>query len=267
MAQWQPRDEGVSVAFEEAAGRVEFTADAGKVNTREKGWKDLKIAVIQKRPPGPPVTPEAWATQRLPAATARVAWAAIARSESFRRSWRPWTRRLGVAQAAEVQMLGDGASWIWKAAERALTGCRQTLDVFHALEHLAHAGERLYGEGTPAAAAFLERGRTLLLAEGWHGICRLVGNELGQEDTPSRRTALEKLTNYFAPHLKRLDYAGDLASGRPIGSGVVEGQAKTLALRLKARGARWRMRNVRGMAALVCVRHGTQWTRYWKSAA
>ena len=64
----------------------------------------------------------------------------------------------------------------------------------------------------------------------------------------------------------------DTQSGEAVdlsvnGSGVVEGQAKTLGLRLKARGARWRIRNVRRMAALVCVRHGTQWAGYWKSAA
>ena len=44
-------------AFQKAAGDVEFTTDAGKVNTREEGWKDLKIAVISKREAGEPTTP------------------------------------------------------------------------------------------------------------------------------------------------------------------------------------------------------------------
>ena len=38
---------------------------------------------------------------------------------------------------------------------------------------------------------------------------------------------------------------------------------KTLGLRLKARGARWRKRNAVGMSALGCVRHSSQWSSYW----
>jgi len=72
---------------------------------------------------------------------------------------------------------------------------------------------------------------------------------------------------YFAAHVGRLDYAGNLAAGRVIGSGAVEGQAKTLGLRLKRRGARWDRGNVRSMAALVCVRHSAQWNSYWASLA
>ena len=58
-----------------------------------------------------------------------------------------------------------------------------------------------------------------------------------------------------------------LGAGRAIGSGQVEGKAKTLGLRLKARGARWCKRNVRAMASLVCVRHSSQWEAYWAVAA
>ena len=54
---------------------------------------------------------------------------------------------------------------------------------------------------------------------------------------------------------------------RAIGSGQVEGKAKTLGLRLKARGARWLKRNVLAMASLVCVRHSSQWEAYWAMAA
>ena len=43
MARFQAEDKTSEKAFQEAAGEVEFTTDAGKVNTREEGWKDLKI--------------------------------------------------------------------------------------------------------------------------------------------------------------------------------------------------------------------------------
>src|SRR5208283_3907637 len=64
MARFQAEDTVSEKAFQEAAGEVEFTTDAGKVNTREEGWKDLKIGVISKREAGEPATPEQWKKQR-----------------------------------------------------------------------------------------------------------------------------------------------------------------------------------------------------------
>src|SRR5262249_52477498 len=68
MARFQPRDAATAAAFRAAAGAVEFTVDAGKVNTREQGWKDLKIGVFQKRTAAAAVSPGAWQEQRLPEA-------------------------------------------------------------------------------------------------------------------------------------------------------------------------------------------------------
>lgn len=267
MAGWQGTEPATPAAFAAAAGAVEFTTDAAKVNTREEGWKDLKIAAFQKRPAAAPAPPADWAARRLPEPTARVAWAAIAPARQFRRGWRRWSRRLGVGQAGEIHALGDGAGWIWRSVDRVFTGSQQTLDIYHGCGHLAAAGKALYGEGTDAAAAFLERGRQQLLESGWPGLCQLVSEEYARGDTPPRRAALEALVGYFVKHTPRLDYRGRLAAGQAIGSGAVEGWAKTLGLRLKARGARWRKKNVPRMASLLCVRHSSQWQAYWANAA
>jgi hypothetical protein len=194
-------------------------------------------------------------------------WADISAAKRFRRSWWARLKRLGLPAMARLHVLGDGASWIWKAAGRALTGCRQTLDIYHAGQHIAAAGKRLFGEGTAEATAFHEHGRELLLKEGWTGVCRQIGEELEREDTPRRRAALDRMLGYFVSHMGRLDYAGRLACGEAIGSGVVEGAAKTLGLRLKARGARWRHKNARSMAALICCRQTDQWELFWSRAA
>ena len=267
VARWQGQEAASAEAFGRAEGGWEFTVDAGKVNTRERGWRDLKIAVAQKRPTAEPAEPERWESRVLPEATARVMWADISAARRFRRSWWARLKRLGLPSMARLHVLGDGASWIWKAAGRALTGCRQTLDIYHAGQHIAAAGKRLYGEGTPEATAFHEHGRELLLKGGWTGVCRQIGEELGREDTPPRRAALDRMLGYFVGHISRLDYAGRLASGEAIGSGVVEGAAKTLGLRLKARGARWRHKNARSMAALICCRQTGQWDLFWSRAA
>ena len=270
MAAFQPKDEVTAQAFRAAKGDVEFTVDAGKVNTREVGWKDLKIAVISKREAAAARAPAQWQEDRLPAATMVMAFAMIATARVFRRSWRGTLRRLGVTAFAAVHVLADGAAWIWKAVNRALTGCLQTLDIYHAHERLSGCAQAIHGEGTAAAKAAFERGRHLLLHDGWHGVCAWVGELLPPPETVEataeverRRPATDRLIGYFAKHANRLDYRERLASGRAIGSGAVEGQAKTLGLRLKARGARWKLANVRPMASLVCVRHSSQWDAYW----
>jgi len=270
MARFQSRDTASEAAFRRAEGEVEFTTDAGKVNTREEGWKDLKIAVIAKRKAGQPTSPEQWKSQRLPRATMVLAFAMIAPAKEFRKSWRPRLRRLGVTCMASVQVLADGASWIWKAVGRVLTGCVQTLDFYHACQHLNRCAERVYGEGTTEHRVAYRYARGLLLRQGWAGVCQWVSELLAVEEEKERerrRQATDRLIGYFVRHATRLNYAERLRAGRAIGSGQVEGKAKTLGLRLKARGARWRRRNVLAMASLVCVRHSSQWASYWAMAA
>jgi hypothetical protein len=267
ISAWQKSESASAAAFAEAEGEFELAIDAGKVHTIETGWRDLKIAVAQKRPLAASAIPEQWRTRELPAATARVMWADVATASTFRCHWAPRLKRLGLKSAANLHVIGDGASWNWQSADRALTGCRRTLDIFHAFEHIADTGKLLFGEGTPSATAFFERGRELLVSEGWHGVCRLIGERYLHEATHSERAILEDMTRYFMGNLKRLDYARNLKAGRAIGSGAVEGAAKTLGLRLKARGARWKLKIARNMAGMVCLRQGPEWTAYWASAA
>ena len=80
MASWKANETDSAKSFATAKGQLEFAVDAGKVNTLEKGWRDLKIAVVQKRPTGPAATPEQWQSRELPAASARVMWADITAS-------------------------------------------------------------------------------------------------------------------------------------------------------------------------------------------
>jgi len=270
MARFQSQDTRSEEAFRQAKGEVEFTTDAGKVNTREEGWKDLKIAVLAKRPAGEPTSLERWKSQRLPLATMVLAFAMIATAKEFRKSWRPRLRRLGVGCMASVHVLADGASWIWKAVGRVLTGCVQTLDFYHACQHLNRCAERIYGEGTSEQRVAYRHARGLLLGQGWFGVCQWVSELLAVEDDKERerrRKATDRLIGYFSKHTRRLNYAEQLQAGRAIGSGQVEGKAKTLGLRLKARGARWRRRNVLAMASMVCLRHSSQWEAYWAMAA
>lgn len=266
MRRWVRTQPDALTPFRDAEGEVEVQTDAGKVNTTE-GWRDLKVIAFAKRPLGPGAGVTEWAGRELPGPSARAMFADIAEIETFRADWRGWADRLGIGSGSELTVLGDGAEWIWNAAAAQFPGCRQVLDVFHALEHVGTAARALYGEGTDAAGASFESGKAKVLAGGWVGVCEYVCDELGRGETPVRRAALDDLIGYMKNHIGRMSYRSRLAEGRAIGSGLIEGQVKTLGLRLKARGARWVERNAEQMAALVGLSHSTLWETYWSLQA
>lgn len=262
------RTESLAVpkAFAEAAGDFEFQTDAAKVNTIG-GWRDMKIGIFARRERGKPATPADWDKRILPVPTARVAFAAIETIDDFAPRWSEWAVRLGIKDLTSITVLGDGAEWIWNAASRQFPDCHQVLDIYHAAEHIADAARRRFGEGTPEADSWLDRGRRLLLSDGWAGFCDHLGQTLELENGLEGRAALDELTSYFAVHTERLNYCHRLYTGQSIGSGMVEGAAKNLiGRRLKQTGARWDVDNVNRMAELCCLTYSDHWDLYWDSA-
>jgi hypothetical protein len=265
IATFRADSPAVTAAFADAPGDIEFQTDAAKVNTTE-GWRDMKIGIFARRERGEPATPAEWDQRHLPVPTARVAFAAIAAIDDFAPHWGAWADRLGITDRTAITVLGDGAEWIWNAATRQFGACTEVLDIYHAAEHIAATGKALFGEGTEAAADWLKRGRQLLLSDGWSGLCDHLGAELAKTPELSGHMAVGELTSYFAAHTERLNYCHRLYTGQSIGSGMVEGAAKTLVgRRLKQTGARWEVENVNRMAELCCLTYSDHWDLYWAS--
>jgi hypothetical protein len=253
-------------AFRKAKGDIEFEIDAGKVNTTE-GWRDMKIGLFAKREHGEPCPPEDWKKRELPRPTVRVAFTAIDTSEHFGPECRAWAARLGIRETCKISVIADGAEWIWALILASLCGARQLLDIFHAAENVAKASKALYGTGTPEAEAWQERVMLALLTQGWHGLCREVGEVLAVRRDEATQAALDSLLGYFAPRLHLLDYPARLQHGEAIGSGMVEGCVKTMInKRLKANGARWQVKNVVRMAELCSLHYSDSWAEYWTAA-
>jgi len=107
--------------------------------------------------------------------------------------------------------------------------------------------------------------RNLLLSEG------LVGMErelllLKADVKESRIKSLDSLLEYFRGNAGRLNYCERLASGRVIGSGLIEGACKNLVgRRLKQAGACWRKERANKIASLSAVLYSHQWKYCWKS--
>jgi hypothetical protein len=123
--------------------------------------------------------------------------------------------RLGLRQTADITAIADGARWIWRQLDKHLPGVAGVLDIYHASEQLWVAAHQHLGEGAAEACAWVEGRRATLLRQGVSG---LLGELSGAEWSGVR--------GYFEPHGDHSDYAGRLALGQSIGSGMVEGACK-----------------------------------------
>lgn len=264
MAKWMAETPAATEAFQAASGDAEFETDGTMVNTRA-GWKEAKIGIFAKRPRGESAEAAKWADRKLPAPSARFAFARIAECTDFASRWASTARRLGFDPGnASITVLGDGAAWIWNRAAEQFPGSPQMVDIFHTLKYVSDGANLLFGEGTPEAHAHADRGRHLLLSDGYAGIETWVGEMLGAEPKGGDGAALAGTLNYLKGHADRLNYAVRLKRGQSIGSGLVEGAAKNLiGRRLKANAARWKEDNVGKMAALCSALYSDCWDTFW----
>jgi hypothetical protein len=252
------------VGFAAADGDIELQTDGTMVNTWE-GWREMRPGVFAKRHRGEPATADAWDRRPLPAPHARVLFGGIETAGHFGPRIRRWAGRLGIRAPSAVTVLADGAEWIWNQAAAQLPGAAGLLDIYHACAHLSACGQQLYGEGADEARAWLDETRAALLVGGWPALVGRAGAARRPVRSRAKRRALDELEGYFYRQRGHLGYAGRLASGQSIGSGLVEGACKqVIGRRLKQTGARWRVRRANRMATLCCTLHGDTWKPYWE---
>jgi hypothetical protein len=253
MRDWQRDDPAASAGFRSAGGEVEFQTDGTMVNTTA-GWREMRLSIFAKRRRGRPAA--GWEQRDLPAPHVRVVQAGIRTGDQLGPQWRRMAARLGLTDAGSVTVIADGAKWIWAQVSGHLPGAAGVLDIYHASARLWAAAQAAFGEGSGAAAAWVAARRAALLRGGASSLlAELAG------------AAWSGLRGYFEPHRDHTGYAERLASGRSIGSGLVEGSCKqVVGRRLKQTGARWRVRRVERMASLCAVLASGQWDAYWANA-
>lgn len=151
--------------------------------------------------------------------------------------------RMGLNKAKIVQVLGDGAEWIWRRAHYFLAPGQElvrTLDVYHAREYIANVANTFYGQGTPKAREWYEK-RDQELLDGNLRSFFLAFTLLAKRATePDTRELVLKSRQYFENHREFLNYRECLTRGLLIGSGMVEGGIRFVAKdRLHRTGMSW----------------------------
>lgn len=265
---WQNNTPQAGEKFAKSPGEIEFVTDGTCVNTMQ-GWKEMRVGVFSKRKRGEAVTPDKWDQRKLPAVTVRQAFAAVESADEFAARWPRVASRIGIRSRDRIDVVADGARWIWDRVSTYWPTAEGALDIYHALEHVAATAKALHGEGTAETKGWNDQARDALLVEGYAGIQRLIERTQPIAVRAGQRDSLAGLEAYLRPHqARRLNYAQRLAEGRVIGSGQVEGACKHwIGRRLKQTGARWQIHRANRMATLCSLKYTHQWDTYWSIAA
>lgn len=147
-----------------------------------------------------------------------------------------------------ITLLADGAPEMWNLLEsnfptRVFGPLHRGVDFWHLIEKLAAAAKVIcQAEGDAAAREMVWRWRRLLRRRS--DAAQEIGRELrasGCEATVVNEDCpVHDAITYLANHAERMNYAGAIKKGLPIGSGNVEATCKTLiGVRMKRCGSRW----------------------------
>ena len=185
-------------------------------------------------------------------------------------AWEATARRAGLGSATRVHGLGDGAEWIAEQfALRFGAQGRYLVDFYHVSDYVAAAAPAC---ASVAESAWLQRQQARLKTNDAAGVLGELAAHLEPQTVAPRKrrsdepspTPVRDAHRYLSARREQLDYAGALANGWPIGSGLIEGGHRhVIQARLKRSGAWWLERNARRIVALRVARANGDWSRYW----
>jgi hypothetical protein len=266
---WMNESNDLMQAFQSASGDAEFSTDGVKINTVDQ-WREMRLSVLAKRKATTACRPQDWGDRVLSEPTVRISICAIADADHVGASWKRLSRRMNLAAEPAVNVLADGAKWIWDQAAKRLPkhNGKWCVDVYHVSQHLHQCGRELLGEGK-AARAWADERLMIALSDNGPAMIRRIESEAASQTLSAKdHKSLEALLTYLRPNEDRMWYRDRLANGDPIGSGMIEGGCKnTIGARLKLNNARWRIRRAERIGTLRCVEASKQWSNFWKSAA
>lgn len=167
-------------------------------------------------------------------------------------------QRHGLAYAAKVLVVADGALWIWNLTGDRFPQAQQRLDYYHASQHLWAVAHALHPEDEAAARAWtapllkeLQGGRATALLND----LRVMAKRLRKK----KRQAVEAEMSYLESHRERMDYAAARRAGEPQGSGAMESTCRQYQCRFKRPGQFWSCVGDEGLMCLETFWRNDRW--------
>jgi hypothetical protein len=173
--------------------------------------------------------------------------------------------RRGAATAREVFIVADGGLWIWNLVAERFPHSTQTLDFYHASQHLWAVARALHGEGAPAARQWIEPLLHQLRHGGEAGVLTTLDDLSGMmaDLKQHEREEVTRGQNYFKQHKDRLHYQAVENRGCPVGSGAMESTCSQLQGRMKRTGQFWTPPGKTHLLALQTAHLNRDWAALW----
>ncbi len=174
--------------------------------------------------------------------------------------------RRGLRQAHKVVVLGDGGPWIWGIAAQCFPWATETVDLYHAREHLANLGKLVYGPTSTEAKQWASARSEQLDDGDVEAVVTSMKRLRPRQNNAGKE--VRKAINYFQTNKERMRYAKFRQQGLFVGSGVVEAGCKiVVGLRLKQSGMRWTVNHANAIIALRCCQLSRRWEEFWEQRA
>jgi len=205
--------------------RLVLTMDAFKLHVGGE-WRDAKIAA-------------AYELNDKGRAASTQFTATMEASTEFGKRLPVLARHSGADHCRDIEVIGDGANWIWQETGKYYPTSVQVLDYSHATEHLWVAARARYGDGTKECKDWADELKGVMYNEKQAELLDQI--KAWQPRNKDKRDIRRCLFNYLIEHKDRMAYKTLDDKGYHIGSGVIEASCKNVGqIRMKRAGQRWK---------------------------
>lgn len=180
---------------------------------------------------------------------------AIARREADKRGFGPGSGKL-------IQIVTDGDNDLQRYIEELFPEATHTVDVYHVTEYLWEAGECLYAEGSAELVEWVNAQKEALYEGRAAEIVEEIDQRLAQLDPAkgSARERLQKVREYIAKRVDKMNYKELREQDLEISSGAVEGAVNyVIARRFDGGGMRWIKERAEALLQLRCIEVNNDW--------
>lgn len=176
---------------------------------------------------------------------------------------RNYLAALHIQEARLVQVVADGAPWIWNRVKPMLIALGvaddkiiETVDFYHAVQNLHKAIEYLPPKASKTRENITRQLKTML----WNGQIKAIGEKIRQLCPKWDDQTCDTLLGYFNRNAQRMQYQSFKERYLPCGSGIMESAVRrVICLRFKSPSSFWKIENLEGLIFLRSVLLAKRW--------